>query len=192
MLGPRPVVPFLHRLGFLPARLSARALGPEPWAQAARRQDGAAAGPERAGVARDWCIAQPIPQAGQSMSRCSPRPSPFLSDRCRPGACGYQGAPPSDEKHSAVAPSSQARSVASLALSVSCAAAPLSKPIIVHLKAEGAPRSLLPQRPRSRCCQRYPLSRRLQLPPHLASLRRILCRFWSRYRGRSPACHSSI
>src|SRR5205823_151102 len=51
-LGVRPVFPVHHRGGVLPARVSARALRPEPLAQAAWRQARTAAGRELASGAR--------------------------------------------------------------------------------------------------------------------------------------------
>ena len=45
--------------GVLPARIPARAFGPEPLAQAARRQAGAVIGREPASGARSRCVAQP-------------------------------------------------------------------------------------------------------------------------------------
>src|SRR6266480_5975252 len=47
------VLPALHWRGVLPARVSARALGPEPLAQAPRRQAGTSPGRELAGGARE-------------------------------------------------------------------------------------------------------------------------------------------
>src|SRR4029434_9657460 len=57
-LGPRPIFPVLHWRGVLPARIPARAFGPEPLAQAARRQAGAVIGREPASGARSRCVAQ--------------------------------------------------------------------------------------------------------------------------------------
>src|SRR6202046_2201020 len=63
-LGPRPVFPILHRRRVFPAHLPARALGPEPLAQAARRQAGVAAGREPAGGALAPRGTRARPQAG--------------------------------------------------------------------------------------------------------------------------------
>src|SRR5215813_8039374 len=52
-LGLLTILPALHWIGVLPARVSARALGPEPLAQAPRRQAGTSPGRELAGGARE-------------------------------------------------------------------------------------------------------------------------------------------
>ncbi|MBB4399179.1 hypothetical protein GGD62_008329 [Bradyrhizobium sp. ERR14] len=96
-LSPQPVFPVLHRRRVLPARLPARALGPEPLAQATRRQAGAAAGREPAGGARGRRVAQPGPQAGHGRHHGAAE-GHHLSDRCQAAACGHQGDQPPGEK----------------------------------------------------------------------------------------------
>ncbi|MEY9460311.1 IS5 family transposase [Bradyrhizobium ottawaense] len=80
----------------LPARLSARAFGPEPLAQAARRQAGAAAGREPAGGARGRRVTRPRPQAGHRRYHGAAK-GHHLPDRCQAAARGDQRAQPSGE-----------------------------------------------------------------------------------------------
>src|SRR6202041_589110 len=96
--------PVLHRRRVLPAHLPARALGPEPLAQAARRQAGTAAGRELTGGARGRRVTQPGPQAGHGRHHGAAE-GHHLSDRRQTVACSDPGAePPGEEaRHQAAA-----------------------------------------------------------------------------------------
>ena len=90
-MGPRPIFPVLHRRRVLPTRRPARALAPEPLAQAARRQAGAAAGPRACGWrTKPVRYAARISSGSRSTPRCSRRPSPFrpMPSCCMPSSKG--------------------------------------------------------------------------------------------------------
>lgn len=98
-LGPRPVFPVLHRRRVLSARVPARALGPEPLAQAARRQAGAVAGRELAGGARGRRVTQPGPQAGHGRYHPTSKAVPAMppTSSSPPSATTFAASSPGSE-----------------------------------------------------------------------------------------------
>src|SRR5262245_43046996 len=87
------VLPALHWRGVLPARVSARALGPEPLAQAPRRQAGTSPGRELAGGARERGAADEGFSAGHGRYHCAAQ-GHHLPNRCEAFARRDQGANP--------------------------------------------------------------------------------------------------
>jgi hypothetical protein len=96
-LGLRPILPALHGREVFPARVSARAFGSEPLAEAAWRQAGSSPGRELAGGACKRRATDPRPQTGYGGYH-RPAQEHHLPDRRQAVACGDQWDRPTGQK----------------------------------------------------------------------------------------------